>query len=197
MKVTKVLGLAAVGALLILAAPTERAQAMSLANPGAAVGGPGQVQSWRRPRCVWHHHWHRHHHSLASPLHALIARPSVRSRQAALAGLFCSESIRRVWRLILSAEALVRSDPVLDLPGLDLPGRQIFHPPLLPAVRRPMAESRRFLDDGFGDARHLKRRRACRVASLIISTNSGLSAMAGFLAKRCAYAMPTSLRPTA
>ena len=31
------MGLAAVGALLILAAPTERAQAMSLSNPGAAV----------------------------------------------------------------------------------------------------------------------------------------------------------------
>jgi uncharacterized protein with LGFP repeats len=37
MKVTRVLGLAAVGALLILAAPTERAQALSLANPGAAA----------------------------------------------------------------------------------------------------------------------------------------------------------------
>jgi hypothetical protein len=35
MNVTKLLGLAAVGALLILAAPT--AQAMSLANPGGAV----------------------------------------------------------------------------------------------------------------------------------------------------------------
>ena len=37
MKVTRLLGLAAVGALLILAAPTERAQALSLANPGAAA----------------------------------------------------------------------------------------------------------------------------------------------------------------
>ena len=37
MKVTKLLGLAAVGALLVLAAPTERAQALSLANPGAAA----------------------------------------------------------------------------------------------------------------------------------------------------------------
>src|ERR1700729_156567 len=36
MNVPRVLGLAAVGALLILAAPTERAQAMSLSNPAAA-----------------------------------------------------------------------------------------------------------------------------------------------------------------
>jgi hypothetical protein len=37
MNVTKVLGLAAVGAMLMLAAPTERAQALSLSNPGAAA----------------------------------------------------------------------------------------------------------------------------------------------------------------
>ena len=37
MQVTKVLGLAAVGALLALAAPAERAQALSLSNPGAAA----------------------------------------------------------------------------------------------------------------------------------------------------------------
>ena len=37
MQVTKLLGLAAVGALLVLAAPTERAQALSLSNPGAAA----------------------------------------------------------------------------------------------------------------------------------------------------------------
>jgi hypothetical protein len=36
MKLTKVLGLAAVGGLLMLAAPAERAQALSLANPAAA-----------------------------------------------------------------------------------------------------------------------------------------------------------------
>ena len=41
MNVTRLLGLAAVGALLILAAPTERAQALSLASPGGA-GAPAQ-----------------------------------------------------------------------------------------------------------------------------------------------------------
>jgi hypothetical protein len=67
MNVTKVLGLAAVGALLMLAAPTERARALSLSNPGAAAAvqdGSKQVTTevrWGR----WHHrrhwrHWRRH-----------------------------------------------------------------------------------------------------------------------------------------
>lgn len=74
---TKVLGLAAVGAFLVMAAPVERAQAVSLINPGAA----GTIQEdsrqlttevrwhhhhrwhhhrWHHRR--WHHRWHRHHH---------------------------------------------------------------------------------------------------------------------------------------
>jgi hypothetical protein len=59
MNVTKLLGLAAVGALLILAAPT--AQALSLANPGAAVAvqQDSKVETtqahWRRGG-----HWRRH-----------------------------------------------------------------------------------------------------------------------------------------
>ena len=66
MNVTKVLGFAAVGALLILAAPGVHAQAMSLANPGAAaaVQQDSSVSKaettqvyWRRG---WHRHWHRH-----------------------------------------------------------------------------------------------------------------------------------------
>jgi hypothetical protein len=59
MKVTRVLGLAAVGALLMLAAPTERAQALSLANPGAAAAiqdSSKQVTTEVR----WHHRWRRH-----------------------------------------------------------------------------------------------------------------------------------------
>jgi hypothetical protein len=58
MNVTKLLGLAAVGALLILAAPT--AQAMSLANPGAAaaVQHDSKVEA---TQVYWHRHWHRHH----------------------------------------------------------------------------------------------------------------------------------------
>jgi hypothetical protein len=57
MKVTRLLGLAAVGALLILAAPTERAQAMSLANPGAAsaIQQDSKVAS---TQVRWHRHWH-------------------------------------------------------------------------------------------------------------------------------------------
>ena len=65
MNVTKLLGLAAVGGLLILAAPAEQAQALSLANPAAASAvqesskqGVTEVH-WHHHR--WHHHrWHRH-----------------------------------------------------------------------------------------------------------------------------------------
>ena len=63
MQVTKVLGLAVVGALLVLAAPTERAQALSLSNPGAAAA----VQQDAKPATTevrWgrHYHHHRWHH---------------------------------------------------------------------------------------------------------------------------------------
>jgi hypothetical protein len=63
MNVTKVLGLAAVGALLVLAAPAERAQALSLSNPAAATAvqdGSKQITTevrWGR----WHRRWHRRH----------------------------------------------------------------------------------------------------------------------------------------
>ena len=66
MQVTKVLGLAAVGALLVLAAPTERAQAMSLSNPGAAAAvqqdvkpDTTEVRWWRHRH--YHHRWHHRH----------------------------------------------------------------------------------------------------------------------------------------
>jgi hypothetical protein len=63
MNVTKVLGLAAVGALLVLAAPTERAQAMSLSNPGAAAVVQDDSKAMTT-QVRWHHHggWHRHWH---------------------------------------------------------------------------------------------------------------------------------------
>ena len=50
MQVTKVLGLAAVGALLVLAAPGERAQALSLSNPGAGRRC-SRTSSRTRPKC--------------------------------------------------------------------------------------------------------------------------------------------------
>jgi hypothetical protein len=60
MKVTKFLGLAAVGALLVLAAPSERAHAMSLSNPAAAASV--QDSSKQTTEVRWHHHWHHHWH---------------------------------------------------------------------------------------------------------------------------------------
>jgi hypothetical protein len=49
--------------LLILAAPTERAQAMSLSNPGAAAVVQDDSKAMTT-QVRWHHHggWHRHWH---------------------------------------------------------------------------------------------------------------------------------------
>jgi hypothetical protein len=60
MNVTKVLGLAAVGALLMLVAPAKRAQALSLTSPGAAAATQDGKQM--TTEVGWHHHHHHHHH---------------------------------------------------------------------------------------------------------------------------------------
>ena len=69
MKMTRVLGLAAIGAVLVLAAPAERAQALSLVNPATAAAiqeGAKQDTTevrWHRHRWHrhgWRHRWHRH-----------------------------------------------------------------------------------------------------------------------------------------
>jgi hypothetical protein len=63
MNVMRVLGLAAVAALLMLTAPAERAQALSLASPGAAAAVQDNTREmttevrWRH-----HHHWGHHRH---------------------------------------------------------------------------------------------------------------------------------------
>jgi hypothetical protein len=68
MNVTKVLGLAAIGALLTVAVPAERALALSLSNPGAAaavqegskeIAGTTEVRWHRGYR---HHRWHHRRH---------------------------------------------------------------------------------------------------------------------------------------
>jgi hypothetical protein len=59
MNVTRVVGLAAVGALLILAAPAQRAQAMSLASPGPAAAI--QADSTQTTEVRWGHGHHGHH----------------------------------------------------------------------------------------------------------------------------------------
>ena len=69
MQLTKVLGLAAVGALLVLAAD-QRAQALSLSNPGAAAAVQQDTKAettevrWGRHHGGWHRGYHRHrwHH---------------------------------------------------------------------------------------------------------------------------------------
>lgn len=65
MNATKVLGLAAVGAFLMIAAPAQQAQALSLSNPGAAAAVQQDTKQattevrWHRH---YHHRWHRHYH---------------------------------------------------------------------------------------------------------------------------------------
>src|SRR6516164_6330586 len=57
---TKVLGLAAVGVLLLLAAPVERAEALSLINPGTAATVQDNTKVTTEVRWHYHHHWHHH-----------------------------------------------------------------------------------------------------------------------------------------
>jgi len=77
MNIRTLFGLAAVAGLLAVAAPAERAQALSLITPGAASssgqvtdgaiidvrGGRGHHRGWGRGhhRGWGHHHRHRHH----------------------------------------------------------------------------------------------------------------------------------------
>jgi len=60
---TRALGLAAVGAFLLLAAPAERVRAVSLINPGAAVKVQEDAKVTTEVHWHYHHHWyHRWHH---------------------------------------------------------------------------------------------------------------------------------------
>ncbi len=65
MNVTKVLGLADVGALLAMAAAAQSALALSLSNPGTAAAvqeGSKEMAGTTEVRWGRHHHrWHRHH----------------------------------------------------------------------------------------------------------------------------------------
>ena len=66
MNIKKILGFFAIGGLLVLAAPAERAQALSLLNPGvaAAVQDDSRLTTevrWHRHHGWRHHRWHRHH----------------------------------------------------------------------------------------------------------------------------------------
>jgi hypothetical protein len=67
MNLKRILGLAAVAGLLMMAAPTERAQALSLSNPGVAAavqGDAGKLTTEVRyyHHYGYHHHYHHYHH---------------------------------------------------------------------------------------------------------------------------------------
>jgi len=61
MKMTRVLGLAAIGGLLVLAAPAQQAQALSLANP-ASVTAIQEASKVETTEVYWHRRWHRRWH---------------------------------------------------------------------------------------------------------------------------------------
>lgn len=64
---TKVLGLAAVAAVLVVASPVQRASAVSLINPGAATAVqddaklPTTEVRWHHRHWGWHRGWHHRH----------------------------------------------------------------------------------------------------------------------------------------
>jgi hypothetical protein len=62
MNATKILGLAAIGACLVLAAPVRQAQALSLSNPGAAAAVQTDAKQATTEVHWRHHHWHHRHH---------------------------------------------------------------------------------------------------------------------------------------
>jgi len=57
MKTTRVLGLAAIGAMLVLAAPTPQAQALSLANPASVTAIEASSKA-----STMQVHWHPSQH---------------------------------------------------------------------------------------------------------------------------------------
>jgi hypothetical protein len=69
MNVKRILGFAVVAGLLALAAPAERAQAVSLSSPGIAAAVQDEAGKLTT-EVRWHRHygyhrhwrWHRHHH---------------------------------------------------------------------------------------------------------------------------------------
>src|ERR1700723_3738205 len=66
------------------------------------------------------------------------------------------------WAPVYSTECSLASIPILEFPGLHLPGRQRLHAPLLPAVRRPVTETRGFLDFRLDNACRLTAPRLAR-----------------------------------
>jgi hypothetical protein len=63
MNMMRILGFAAVAGLLMLAAPIDRAQALSLSSPAAAAAMQHDSSNLTT-EVRWHHHWHHHfwHH---------------------------------------------------------------------------------------------------------------------------------------
>ncbi|HEY0332028.1 MAG TPA: hypothetical protein VGC77_23370 [Rhodopseudomonas sp.] len=61
MKLSRVLGLAAVAGLIATAAPSGGAQAASLVSPGIAAAVQANPSMKSSTEVRWHRGWHRHH----------------------------------------------------------------------------------------------------------------------------------------
>jgi hypothetical protein len=62
---TRIFGVAALGAVLVLTAAVERAEALSLSNPAASVAAQDAAKVTTEVRWHYHHHWrhwYRWHH---------------------------------------------------------------------------------------------------------------------------------------
>jgi hypothetical protein len=57
----RIWGLAALGAVLVLSAPVERAAALSLSNPAAASAVKDSATATTEVRWHHHHRWHNRH----------------------------------------------------------------------------------------------------------------------------------------
>jgi hypothetical protein len=60
MHLKKILGFAALGALLVVAAPAQQAQAATPVSPGIAAGAQGDAGKLTTDVQWGHHHHHRH-----------------------------------------------------------------------------------------------------------------------------------------
>src|SRR5258705_13980449 len=86
------------------------------------------------------------------------------------------------------------SIPVFELPGFELPRRQRLHPPLHPSIRRPVAETRPFLDFGLDRVPHDPAPALARRLADHIDENR-LVGHGLLLAKSLAFAWPPGLLP--
>ncbi len=69
MNIKKIFGFVAIAGLLFVAAPSERAQALSLSGPGLAAAVQSDVGAGAATQVQYRHHGYRPHHGYGRPHH--------------------------------------------------------------------------------------------------------------------------------